>query len=336
MKHFVIVAILVIGLTFGIHFLLLNIGLLPDQASLQAVTIDRMFNYHILMISFLFSLIVVFMVYSIIVFRQKKDETGFGKFFKGSTKLEIFWTIIPLGTVVFFSYLGAVSLAETRNIEAKALKVNVTAGQWYWSFEYPDYGITSDSLYLPVNRQVDLSMTSVDVIHSFWVPEFRVKQDVLPGDNLVKELRFTPTKIGEYTVRCAELCGGAHAYMNSPVIVVSESGFTDWVDSELASIPQDPVSKGKRLVENNGCIGCHSLDGSPSVGPTWAGAFGSERSLMGGTTVTIDETYLYQSIIAPNAEVADGFPASVMPSNYGDMFTDEDIQNMIAFIKSLQ
>jgi cytochrome c oxidase subunit 2 len=336
MKHIVIVVILVILLTFGTYVLLQGIGLLPAQASVQAVTIDRMFNLHIMMISFLFSLIIVFMGYSIIVFRQKKGDEGFGKFFKANNKLEIIWTILPLGTVIFFSYLGAISLAETRIIEPQALNVDVTAGQWYWSFEYPEYGITSDTLYLPVDRQVKLSLTSVDVIHSFWVPEFRVKQDVLPGENLVKELRFTPTEKGEYTVRCAELCGGAHAYMNSPVIVVDDGEFTDWIDSELGNLPQDPVSKGKRLVENNGCLGCHSVDGSPSVGPTWAGLFGSEKVLLDGSIKEVNEDYLHTAIVDPNIDVPEGFPAGVMPSNYADLFSEEEIQNMISFIQSLK
>ncbi len=336
MKHIVIVVILVILLTFGVYTLLENSGLLPIQASVQAVTIDRLFNLHIWLISFLFSLISVIMGYSIVVFRQKKGDIGFGKFFKANNKLEIVWTLIPLATVIFISYLGAISLAETRKVEPQALNVDVTAGQWYWSFDYPDYGITSDKLYLPVDRQVKLSMTSVDVIHSFWVPEFRVKQDVLPGENLVKELRFTPTVKGEYTVRCAELCGGAHAYMNSPVIVVDETEFTDWIDSELGNLPQDPVSKGKRLVENNGCFGCHSVDGSPSVGPTWAGIFGSEKVLIDGTVKVVNDEYLLTAIVNPNLEVPEGFPAGVMPSNYADLFSEEEIQNMVNFIQSLQ
>ena len=113
--------------------------------------------------------------------------------------------------------------------------VNVTAFQWNWEFEYPDYGITTNTLYLPVNQQVLLKMTSRDVIHSFWVPEFRVKQDVLPGANLVKELRITPNLPGDYKVRCAELCGGAHAAMEGPVKVVTKTDFDAWVAKKSAS-----------------------------------------------------------------------------------------------------
>jgi len=206
MKHFSIVSILVILLTVIAYFFLQSVGLLPTQASSQAIIIDQLFDIHIGIISFLFSLIVVFIGYSLIVFRRNKllpDEEG--QHITGSSKLEIVWTLFPLAVVIYISYLGAISLAETRKIDPQALEIKVTGGQWYWSFDYPDYGITSDVLYLPVDRQVKLSLTSMDVIHSFWVPEFRVKQDVLPGENLVKELRFTPIETGDFMVLCAEL-----------------------------------------------------------------------------------------------------------------------------------
>jgi cytochrome c oxidase subunit 2 len=336
MKHFSIVSILVILLTVIVYVFLQAVGLLPTQASSQAVIIDQLFDIHIGIISFLFSLIVVFIGYSFIVFRRNKllpDEEG--QHITGSSKLEIVWTLVPLAVVIFISYLGAISLAETRKIDHHALEVKVTGGQWYWSFDYPDYGITSDVLNLPVDRQVKLSLTSVDVIHSFWVPEFRVKQDVLPGENLVKELRFTPIETGDFMVLCAELCGGAHAYMNSPVKVVTEGEFQDWVDEELGNFPQDPESLGERLAKNNGCFGCHSLDGKDGVGPTWRGLYGSEKTLVSGEKIMVDDEYLYEAIVNPNSQIVLGFPANVMAQNYGDLFTDEEIKNMIAFIKSL-
>jgi cytochrome c oxidase subunit 2 len=336
MKHFSIVSILVILLTVIVYVFLQAVGLLPTQASSQAVIIDQLFDIHIGIISFLFSLIVVFIGYSFIVFRRNKllpDEEG--QHITGSSKLEIVWTLVPLAVVIFISYLGAISLAETRKIDPQALEVKVTGGQWFWSFDYPDYGITSDVLNLPVDRQVKLSLTSVDVIHSFWVPEFRVKQDVLPGENLVKELRFTPIETGDFMVLCAELCGGAHAYMNSPVKVVTEGEFQDWVDEELGNFPQDPESLGERLAKNNGCFGCHSLDGKDGVGPTWRGLYGSEKTLVSGEKIMVDDEYLYEAIVNPNRQIVLGFPANVMAQNYGDLFTDEEINNMIEFIKSL-
>ncbi|HSM26346.1 MAG TPA: cytochrome c oxidase subunit II [Anaerolineaceae bacterium] len=336
MKHFSIVAVLILLLTFIVYIFLQSVGLLPIQASSQALIIDQLFDIHIGIIAFLFSLIVVFIGYSLIVFRRDKDTPDEeGKHITGSSTLEIIWTLIPLGVVIFISYIGAISLAETRKIEPQALNVNVTGGQWYWSFNYPDYDITSDTLYLPVNRQVKLSLSSADVIHSFWVPEFRVKQDVLPGENFVKELRFTPIETGDFMVLCAELCGGAHAYMNSPVKVVTDFEFQDWVDEELGNFPQDPISLGERLSRNNGCIGCHSLDGNDGVGPTWKGLFGSEKTLVSGEVVVVDDEYLYESIVNPNSQIVLGYPANVMSSNYSDLFTEEEINNMIEFIKSL-
>jgi cytochrome c oxidase subunit 2 len=336
MKHFSIVTLLIILLTIIVYIFLQSAGLLPIQGSSQAVIIDQLFDIHIGIIAFLFSLIVVIIGYSLIVFRRKKsDPDEEGKHFTGSSKLEILWTLFPLAVVIFISYIGAISLAETRKIEPQALSVDVTAGQWYWSFYYPDYEITSDILYLPVDRQIKLSLTSADVIHSFWVPEFRVKQDVLPGENLVKELRFTPIETGDFMVLCAELCGGAHAYMNSPVKVVSDMEFQDWVDEELGNIPQDPESFGERLSQNNGCFGCHSLDGSDGVGPTWKGLYGSEKTLVSGEKIIVDETYLYESIVHPNSQIVLGFPANIMALNYGELFSEEEITNMIAFIKSL-
>lgn len=336
MKHFSIVAVLILLLTVVVYIFLQSVGLLPIQASSQALIIDQLFDIHIAIIAFLFSLIVVLIGYSLIVFRRNKDNPEEeGKHITGSSKLEIVWTLIPLGVVIFISYLGAISLAETRRIEPQALNVNVTGGQWYWSFNYPDFDITSDTLYLPVNRQVKLSLTSADVIHSFWVPEFRVKQDVLPGSNFVKELRFTPIETGDFMVLCAELCGGAHAYMNSPVKVVTDNEFNDWIDEELGNFPQDPISLGERLAKNNGCLGCHSLDGSDGVGPTWKGLFGSEKTLVGGAVLVVDDIYLYESIINPNSQIVLGYPANVMSSSYADLFTEEEINNMIEFIKSL-
>lgn len=337
MKHFSIVTILVIILTVLVYLLLQSVGLLPIQASSQAIIIDQLFDIHIGIIAFLFSLIVVFIGYSLVVFRRKNDNSDEeGKHFSGSSKLEIVWTLIPLAVVIFISYIGAISLAETRKIDPQALSVDVTGGQWYWSFYYPDYDITSDTLYLPVDRQVKLSLTSADVIHSFWVPEFRVKQDVLPGENLVKELRLTPIETGDFMVLCAELCGGAHAYMNSPVKVVPVNEFEDWIDEQLGNIPQDPVSIGEKLAKNNGCFACHSIDGNDGVGPTWQGLFGSEKTLVSGETLQVDETYLQEAIVSPNSQIVLGFPANVMASNYGEIFSEEEINNMIEFIKSLE
>jgi cytochrome c oxidase subunit 2 len=337
MKHFVIVGVLIAAFTGLIYFLLSNIPLLPIAASVQAQPIDRLFNLHFFMISLLFSLIVVFLGYSLVVFRQKAgDDEEDGVYIKGNNPLEIIWTVIPLGIVIYFAYLGSVSLAETRRADPQALEIKVVAGQWFWRFEYPDYGIVSNAMVMPVNKQALLKLTSLDVIHSFWVPEFRVKQDTLPGENLVRELRVTPTELGEFKVRCAEMCGTSHAYMESPVKVVTQAEFDQWVQDQLAALGTDPVARGEVWARNNGCLSCHSVDGSPNVGPTWKGLYGLTHELTDGSVVTVDDAYLLTAIINPNAQVPKGFVPGVMPQIYKDTIPEQQILEIIEYIKSLK
>ena len=335
MKHFAIVSVLVLIVTVLVNLALERIGLLPVQASAQAVPIDNLFGLHIKVIAFLFALILVFLVYSVIVFRRRPGETGDGDHFEGHSGLEIVWTIVPLATVLYFSYIGAQALAETRRVDPQAMEIKVTGFQWGWRFEYPQYGITSTNLNLPVNRQVLLKLTSTDVIHSFWVPEFRVKQDALPGDTMIKELRITPTLLGDYKVRCAELCGAAHAYMESKVVVMEQAGFDGWV-AEQTKLSDNPAERGVKWASQFGCIGCHTTDGTSPVGPSWKGLYGAQAALADGSTVPVDDAYLHESIVSPNAKIVKGFTPNIMPPNFGQTLTDAQIADLIAYIKTLK
>ncbi len=336
MKHLVIVGILVIVVTALLIFGLQQVQILPVQASAQAQPIDDLFQLEFMVIAFLFALIVVSMIYSIVVFRRKKGDTSDAEHVEGNTNLEIAWTVAPLATVLFFAYLGGQSLADTMRADPFPLEVDVIGQQWSWRFEYPEYGIISDILVIPVNKQAVLHLSSNDVIHSFWVPEFRVKQDALPGgDEFVRDLRITPTIEGDYKVRCAELCGTQHATMLAPVQVVSQDEFDAWIVTEL-DLPTDPVERGQMWAEQYGCQACHSLDGTRIVGPTWLGVCGEQASMADGSTITIDEAYLYDSIVNPNAMIVEGYPEGVMPNTYGDDLTDEQIADIIAFICSLK
>ncbi|MEN8241558.1 MAG: cytochrome c oxidase subunit II [Chloroflexota bacterium] len=334
MRHFIILAVLILALTALVYFGLDTIGLLPVSASLQAVTIDWLFDIEIMAISFLFALIIVPLVYSLIVFRRKPGETGDGEYIEGHTKLEITWTLIPLLVVLGLAYLGAWSLGDTLRADPEAMEIKISAFQWGWKFKYPDYGITTTELYLPIDQQVKLVMESSDVIHSFWVPEFRVKQDIIPGQTT--ELRITPTILGDYKLRCAELCGTEHAYMLADVVVVSEEDLLAWVDAQKALIPDtvgpDP-ERGEIVVEQNGCIACHSVDGSEGRGPTWLGLFGAEVDLADGTVTLADEAFLIESILDPNATIVAGYPANAMPQF---SLTEEEIADILAFIETLQ
>jgi cytochrome c oxidase subunit 2 len=335
MKHLVTAGILVIIVT---ALLILGLGyarLLPVAASLQAVPIDWMFDLEFKVIAFLFALIVVFMVYSIVVFRRKPGDTTDARHIEGNTRLEVTWTVIPLITVLAFSVLGARTLAETQAIGDSVMEVKVIGSQWSWRFEYPNEGIVSNELRLPVGEQALLHISSTDVIHSFWVPEFRVKQDALPGgDSMIRDLRVTPTRIGEYKVRCAEMCGLQHAYMEAPVIVQSDADFQAWVASETG-LSANPAERGQKWYTTYGCNACHSIDGKEGVGPTWKGLYGKQVTFTDGSTATADDAYLFESIRNPAAKIVQGFQP-IMPANIAEKMTDDQVRDVIEFIKTLK
>lgn len=336
MKHFAIVGVLVVLISALTYFGLTAVGLMPVEASAQAIPVDWMWNLQVVAMSFLFALIVVPLVYSLVVFRRRRGDTSDAEHIEGNTTLEVAWTILPLMAVLAFAYLGAYTLSETRAADPQAMTIKVHASQWAWAFEYPQ-GFTSKELHLPVNKQVALEMDSKDVIHSFWVPEFRIKQDIVPGR--VTEYRITPTLIGAYKVRCAELCGLSHAYMESPVVVMSQADFDAWVAAQTqaaaAAQAAGGAESGQVLAAKFGCLGCHSIDGSKSVGPTWQGLFGSRVELSDGSMITADEAYLIESIVDPAAKVVAGFPVGVMPS-FKDQLSEAQINDLVAYIKSLK
>lgn len=334
MRHFVIVGILVILTSILTYLGLSAVGLMPVEASAQAVPIDWLWNWEMVTISFLFSLIVVPLGYSLVVFRRKKGDMTDAEHMEGNYTLEIIWTIVPLFLVLLFAYLGSYSLGLTRRVDPNAMVIKVKAQQWTWTFEYPQYGFTSNELHLPVNKQVVLQMESVDVIHSFWVPEFRIKQDVVPGR--VTEYRITPTLIGSYKVRCSEMCGVSHAYMESPVIVSAEGDYTAWVSAQqeaAVAAAQTPEGHGEQLVLANGCRGCHSIDGSVMTGPSWLHMYGNPVELSNGTTVVADDAYIKESIVDPKAKEVKGFSPTVMPAF---KLTDAEIADIIAYLKTLK
>ena len=337
MGHFVIVGILVIVIAIltyvGLDVAGVATQMHPIEASLQSISIDWMWNWEIIAISFLFALIVVPMAYSMIVFRRKKGDTSEGEHFEGNTTLEIVWTVIPLFAVLVLGYMGSYSLGEIRRVDPNAINIKVKAQQFTWTFEYPEYGIVSNELHLPVDQQVVLKMESADVIHSFWVPEFRIKQDVVPGR--VTEYRITPILVGDYKVRCAELCGATHAYMQNAVIVDTKVDYDAWIAEQqaIAAANQTPEGQGQLLSVKNGCTGCHSIDGTPLTGPTWFGLYGEDVRLTDGTVVTADDAYITESILDPKATEVEGFSPTTMPQL---PLTEAEIANIIAYIKTLK
>lgn len=352
-KHLIRIIILIALSTVGLRALFSVILSLPVAASAEAGPIDVLFNAHYWMIAFLFSFIMVLMLYSVFVFRRADGDETDGPHVHGNTRLEIGWTIVPTFVVLGFGVWGAITLNEITRPKDGEMTVNVTAKQWIWSFAYPEQDdIQSGELVLPVDRTIVLKMHAEDVIHSFWVPEFRVKQDLVPGRETT--LRITPTEAGAYRLRCAEICGLNHTQMQADVRVLSVEEFDAWVAEKQAApafAEMTPEERGAywASAEGFGCVACHTNDGTPGVGPTWQGLYQRQEQLTDGSTVTVDEDYIINSIHEPNAQIVAGFNPNIMPQTYLEQFTtreqeigaaeaiDLDIAaDLIAYIKTLQ
>jgi cytochrome c oxidase subunit 2 len=336
MKRFIIPVLLTIIIAVPLIIFFGSVDLTPVLASEQGRDVDALFRVLYIIASIIFALVMSFLLYSVVAFRRKEGDLTDAEPVYGHVGLEIAWTLIPLIIVLSLGGVGASVLLDISHPpQAEVLEVNVTGFQWAWSFEYPQYDVTSNELVLPVDQPARFVLSSRDVIHSFFIPEFRIKMDAVPGK--LNELQLTPTQIGEYRTYCAELCGTGHAFMTARVRVVDSGVFDEWVQNQQQPVagPSDPVAQGQDLYETQGCIGCHSLDGTPQAGPTFRGLFGHEVALDDGTMVVADEEYLHTSIVDPGAQVVEGFN-NIMPGTYGQELTEEQIQALVAFIQSLQ
>lgn len=234
-RHFVIASGLVVLSTLLVYWVLDTVLKMPSQATYEATQTDRLFNYHIWLIAFLFALVVVFMLYALVVFRHRRgeDENKEGEYFHSNVRLEVAWTLIPMIFVVFFSFEATRMLIDITRAGDDEYVVEVEGRQWSWSFTYPETGLVTNELVLPEGRRIRLEMHSPDVLHSFYVPEFRVKQDLVPGRTT--QVRFTPIESGEFDLACAELCGTNHTGMHAVVRVVPPDEFAAWIDGQVAA-----------------------------------------------------------------------------------------------------
>ncbi len=234
-RHFAIIGVLTLIFTYLVYVVLDSVLRFPMQGSAQAVSIDTMIQGHLWLIAFLFSLVIVFMVYSLFLFRRREGDEGEGQYFHGNTTLEILWTVVPMVLVIGFGYWATVDLSALTQRQENEVIINAEGNQWSWTFSLPNSDKKTQELVLPVGAAIRMDLTSIDVLHSFWVPEFRVKQDAVPGRTT--HLRFTPTVEGEYTLICAELCGLNHTGMIATVRVVPQEEFAAFwsQDAQTAS-----------------------------------------------------------------------------------------------------
>lgn len=249
-----------------------------------------------------------------------------------SNALEITWSVIPLFIVIGVFVVGFKQYVDLRTTPRTAYEVHATGQRWKWGFEYPE-GLTHPELHVPIGRNVRVMIQSVDVLHSLSIPEFRVKMDAVPGR--YTELWFNATQEGTFPIYCTEYCGTAHSDMLSRVVVHTPEGFAAWVAEEIRKIESMPlVDLGLLTYNQSGCATCHSLDGSPKVGPTFLGLFGKQERIVGVGPLTVDENYLRESILEPQAKIVDGFPPS-MPTFKGQL-SDRRISGLVEYIKTIK
>lgn len=341
MKRFIIPSALTIVLAIALSYFFLQIDLLPDLASKEGLVVDQLLDVLFVLAAVIFSLVVSFLGYSLVAFRRRPGDMTDAKPIYGHVPLEIVWTAIPLVTVIILGSFGAKGLIDmNRTANRVELVVEVTGYQWYWSFTYPEYGFSTSELVLPVNKPSLLKITSADVNHSFWIPEFRVKMDAIPG--VWNDLPVTPDKTGAYVGYCAELCGTAHAYMTVGTRVVEEAEFAAWVQDNQARLATKDAGGtvggpelGRQYAQKAGCLGCHSIDGPIAIGPSFQGLFGSQRVFEDGSTATADKAYIRNSILNPSAQIVQGFE-NVMPSDYGERLSEQEIAAIVEYIQTLK
>ncbi len=308
------------------------------QASNFVQGVDQAFLI-IMGISFVF-LIGLTVVMLVFIYKYNRKRNPKATQIEGSTKLELIWTIVPFILTMLMFYVGWAGWNPMHRPPKDAMEVTVYGRMWNFSFEYEN-GKRTDTLYLPKDKPVKLNLVAMDVLHSLYIPAFRIKQDMVPGkkDNF---MWVEPQREGTYELFCAEYCGLQHSYMYTSVKVMEDSTFTNWMtDTTMvasAAEAESPTATGKKIMQNIGCFACHTLDGTKLVGPSFKGIWGEEQTVVTGGTerqVTVDEEYIKRSIYDPNADVVKGFNKGLMLSYEGQL-SEDDVDNIIEYLKSVK
>ena len=348
MRRGAIVRLVVLGIVLGLGAtaVAVFISWLPEQASVQAEEIDFVFWFVTVICIVVFAVVASIAVYSVLKFRAPPDDDSDGLPIHGHTGIEIVWTVVPFILVTAMGIVSAVALARTEKIPDDAMVVNVIGRQFAWQFLYPpenapDPGedalecdadpvrprcVTSSELHLPVDVPIHLRLRADDVIHSFWVPEFRQKQDLLPGT--VRSLAITPTRVGEYEVLCTELCGLGHSVMRSAAIVSTQADFDQW-KREAGRQTRGGGDAGEAVFTQNGCGSCHALEEANATGAT--GPSLDELPQQAQRAGKPLEQFVRESIVQPDAYVEEGFTAGVMPKTYAEL-PDEQIDALVQYL----
>lgn len=301
--------------------------LIPEQASTIAEGVDMLY-YFLSAVSTLFSVLIFGAIFYFAIRYRRRSDTEIPKPIHGSTALEILWSAVPFCIVmVMFGWGASLYFTNSRAPEG-AMTINVVAKQWMWKLQHPEGQREINELHVPIGQPVRLVMTSEDVIHSFYIPAFRTKMDVLPGRYTTAW--FEATKTGAYHLFCAEYCGNEHSRMIGKVVVMEPVAYEEWLSGAAAG--ESMAEIGQRLFAELRCDSCHSADGS-GRGPSLEDVFGRTIALDSGPAVVADEAYVRESILNPRAKVVAGF-RPVMPTFQGQV-SEEQLLQLLAYIKSL-
>jgi cytochrome c oxidase subunit 2 len=290
--HVLLICLIIAVLTAGLVYLFLHVNIVPNPSSVERGYIDHFIKILFSIASFFFSVIIVVLAYSLIFFRRRAGDTTEGAPVRGSVRLERAWTIIPLLIVIALGTYGGIVLDKMTapGPPLTEMEIDVLAFRFGWQFTYPKYGVTSFELHVPVNQRILIKLQSKDVVHSFWVQEWGPKQDAVPG--ITTQVRYTPTVIGQFTVRCSQLCGYGHSFMTAPALVTSTQDFQTWIQQQQAKTttttttttpaPTSPTTTSTTMtfgqlsqlgstVFADNCAVCHGNNGEGKVGPALIG-----------------------------------------------------------------
>ncbi|MCB1177208.1 MAG: cytochrome c oxidase subunit II [Leptospiraceae bacterium] len=315
---------------------------MPVRGTDTAGSVDAHYLFLVLSSVVAFIILIGGMTLFIVKYRRKSDNDKTA-YIPHNGFLEFLWSFIPFLIVMGVFYWGKVIYDDFRTFPDDAEEIHVTAQKWSWEFRYKNGVVLKskedkDALHIPLGKPVKLIITSRDVLHSFFIPGFRNKQDAVPGRYTA--LWFKATQEGEYQVFCTEYCGNDHSNMPARIKVVSPTDYAAWLKFKKENMPIDPAAgnelalKGKELATEKACSGCHSTTGTKMTGPTWKGLFGSKRDFEGGGSAVADENYIRESILQPMAKIVKGFPGAMPP--YQGQLSDDDILAIIEYMKTLK
>jgi cytochrome c oxidase subunit 2 len=302
--------------------------LLPEQASSIAPEVDALYFFILGITAFFAILVVVLVAYFAIKYR---DDTGLkvGAPITGSVPLEIGWSIIPFFVAIgIFAWSTTVFFQIVRPPD-ETLEIYATGKRWMWRFQHIDGQREINALHVPLGRAVKVTFTSEDVLHSLYFPAFRVKADAIPGR--YSAVWFEATKVGEYHIFCAEYCGTRHSGMIGTVTVMEPDDYQAWLAGGGVA-GGSLEARGEQLFNDLACNTCH-LDNGTGRGPSLVGKFGSQETLTGGQTIAVDENYIRESILTPQAKLVDGY-GPIMPTFQG-LVSEDGVASLVEHIKSL-